>query len=50
MVLTREDFADLSLSELLNNIWLYAKFVIRGNGKPFFDDYIDFCIEYAERQ
>ena len=50
MVLTREDFADLSLSELLNNIWLYAKFVIRGNCKPFFDDYIDFCIEYAERQ
>ena len=36
MVLTREDFADLSLSELLNNIWLYAEFVIRGNCKPFF--------------
>ena len=50
MVLTREDFTDLSLSELLNNIWLYAKFVIRGNCKPFFDDYIDFCIKFAERK
>ena len=50
MVLTREVFADLPLSELLNNIWLYAEFVIRGNCKPFFDDYIDFCIEFAERK
>ena len=48
MVLTREDFADLSLSELLKNIWLYAEFVIRGNCKPFFDDYID--IEFAEKK
>ena len=45
MVLTREDFAELSLSELLNNIWLDAEFVIRGNCKSFFDDYIDFCID-----
>ena len=50
MVLAREDFADLSLSELLNNIWLDAEFVIRGNCKSFFDDYIDFCIEFAERK
>ena len=42
MTLTREDFADLSLSELLNNIWKYAEFIIRGNCKPFYNDYIDF--------
>ena len=50
MVLTREDFAELSLSELLYNIWLYAEFVIKGNCKPFFNDYIDFCIGFAEGQ
>ena len=38
MVLTREDFAELSLSELLYNIWLYAEFVIKGNCKPFFNE------------
>ena len=47
MVLTREDFAELSLSELLYNIWLYAEFVIKGNYKLFFNDYIDLCIEFA---
>ena len=47
MVLTREDFAELSLSELLYNIWLYAEFVIKGNCKLFFNDYIDLCIEFA---
>ena len=50
MTLTREDFADLSLSELLNNIWTYAEFIIRGNCKPFYNDYIEFCIEFAEKQ
>ena len=50
MVLAREDFADLSLSELLNDVWLDAEFVIRGNCKSFFDDYIDFCIKFAERK
>ena len=50
MTLTREDFANLSLSELVNNIWTYAEFIIRGNCKPFYNDYIDFWIEFAEKQ
>ena len=50
MTLIREGFANLSLSELLNNIWTYAEFIIRWNCKPFYNDYIDFCIKFAEKQ
>ena len=50
MTLTREDFANLSLSELVNNIWTYAEFIIRGNCKPIYNDYKDFWIEFAEKQ
>ena len=50
MTLTKEGFANLSLSELLTNIWTYAEFIIRRNWKPFYNDYIDFCIKFAEKQ
>ena len=50
MVLTRENFADLSLHDLLFNIYSCAEHLIKGNCASFFNDYIDYCIEFAERQ
>ena len=49
MVLTRENFADLSLHDLLFNIYSCAEHLIKGNCASFFNDYIDYCIEFAER-
>ena len=50
MVLTREDFADLHLLDLLFNIYSYAEYIIKGNCPLFFNNYIDYCIKFAERQ
>ena len=50
MPLTRENFADLSLPELLHNICSYGENIIKGNCASFFNDYIDYCIKFAERQ
>ena len=47
MVLTRENFADLSLHDLLFNIYSYDEYLIKENCASFFNDY---CIEFAERQ
>ena len=50
MRLTREDFGELSLPDLLSNIYSYAEYIIKGNCSSFYNDYTDYCIEFAERQ
>ena len=50
MILTRENFAELSLHDLLYNICSYAEYIIKGNCAFCFNDYIDYCIEFSERQ
>ena len=50
MRLTREDFGELSLPDLLSNIYSYAKYIIKGNCLSFYNDYTDYYIEFAERQ
>ena len=50
MVITSENFAKLSLHDLLCNIYSYAEYVIKGNCASFFNDYIDYCVEFSERQ
>ena len=50
MVITRENFAELSLHHLLYNIYSYAEYVIKGNCASFSNDYIDYRIEFSERQ
>ena len=50
VIITRENFAELSLHDLLYNIHLYGEYVIKGNCTSFFNDYIDYCIEFSERQ
>ena len=49
MVLTRENFTELSLHDLLFNIYSYAEYVIKGNCTSLFNEYIDYCIKFAER-
>ena len=50
MVITRENFSELSLPDLLFNIYSFAEYIIWGNCASFFNDYIDYCNEFAERQ
>ena len=49
MPLRREGFTVLSLPVLLMNISQYFEYVRRGNCAEFFNDYIDYNIEFAER-
>ena len=50
MVITRENFAELSLHDLLYHIYSYAEYVIKGNCASFLNDYIDYSIEFSKRQ
>ena len=50
MSLTREDFAILSIENLLLNIYILSEYVRKGNCKNFFNECIDYCIEFAETQ
>ena len=50
MVITRENFAELFLHDLLYNIYSYAEYIIKGNCASLFNDYIDYRIEFSERQ
>ena len=50
MPLTREDFATLSIKNLLLNIYILSEYVRKGNCKDFYNEYIDYCIKFAERQ
>ena len=45
-----QDFGELSLPDLLFNIYSYAKYIIKGNFLSFYNDYTDYYIEFAERQ
>ena len=50
MPLTREDLATLSIENLLLNIYILSKYVRKGNCKNFYNEYINYCIEFAETQ
>ena len=50
MVLTKEDFDDPTVCELLQNVWCYSDSIIeRGDGvKRWLFDYLRYCEEHLE--